>query len=124
MFNTTDNATAGCKKLLTDKSLEELAEALGNECHDPIDFAYFQGFIGGINFATVPKKAETYGMTAKDFAVNGCKNIKDVIIEDLMGNPSVGVTVIEIGRMAGNPDEPNGEKASKSDGNPAEGDAE
>lgn len=124
MFNTTDNATAGCKKLLTDKSLEGLVEALGNECHDPIDFAYLQGFIGGIHFATVPKEAETYGMTEKDFAVNGCKNIKDVIIEDLMGNPSVGVTVIEIGRMAGNPDESNGDEASKSDGNPAEGDAE
>lgn len=124
MFNTSDNATAGSKKLLTDKGLEELANALGDECHDPIDFAYLQGFIGGIHFSTVPKDAETYGMAAKDFAVNGCKNIKDVIIQDVIGNPSVGVTIIELGRMVGNPDESKSDAASKPEDEAVEGDAE
>lgn len=124
MFKTTDNPTAGGKKLISDKGLGELLEALGKECHDTIDFAYLQGFIGGINFATVPKEAETYGMAAKDFAINGCNNIKEAIIEATIGTPNFGITIIELGRMVGNPDEPNGDEASESDGNPAEGDAE
>lgn len=124
MFKTTDNMTAGCKKLLTDKGLEELADALSKECHDPIDFAYLQGFIGGCTLPITPKDAETYGMTAHEFAVNGRNNIKDAIIRDALGNPSLGVTIIELGRMVSNPDEPKSEADDQASEAAAEGDAE
>lgn len=98
MLNTVNNPLAGSKKLLTKKGMEELMEALAEECDDPIAFAFLQGFNAGICFPTIPKKAETYGMGAKDFAVNGLRNTKDAIIKEAIGGSNVNVTIIDLGR--------------------------
>lgn len=103
MFNTIkpSEATAGCKKLLTDDGCNEVAKSFDEEIHDPIDLAYFQGFIAGLSFPVVPKEVQTYGMSVKDFAVNARNNVKDVIFEDILGSAGVNVTVIELGRKRG-----------------------
>lgn len=100
MFSTIkpSEATAGCKKLLTDEGCNEVAESFNEEIHDPIDLAYFQGVIAGLNFPVVPKEAQTYGMSVKDYAVNARNNIKDAIVADILGSAGVNVTVIELGR--------------------------
>lgn len=100
MFNTIkpSEATAGCKKLITDEGCQEVAKSLEEEIHDPIDLAYFQGVIAGLSFPVVPKEAETFGMSVKDYAMNARNNVKDLLFEDILGSAGVNVTVIELGR--------------------------
>lgn len=125
MFNTIkpQDATEGCKKMLTTEGVTFIAEAIG-ELNDPIDFAFIQGLCAGLNFPTIPKTADVYGSDLPDYACNALGNVKKELMRQAFADGHVNVTIIELGSMVGNQDESNNDEPSESDGNPAEGDAE
>ena len=108
MFKTIkpQDATAGCKRMLDTAGVSLVADALG-EVNDPIDFAFMQGFLAGLNFPTIPKNADVY-------ACNALVNVKKELMRQAIADGHVNVTIIELGRN----DEP------KDESEPAEGDAE
>lgn len=107
------DATAGCKKMLTTEGVSLVADALG-EVKDPIDFAFMQGLLAGLNFPTIPKSADVYGSDIPDYACNALVNVKDEIMRQAVADGHVNVTIIELGRK----DDADGEPDA------AEGDAE
>ena len=109
MFNTIkpQHATAGCKRMLDTAGVSLVADALG-EVNGPIDFAFMQGFLAGLNFPTIPKNADVY------YACNALVNVKKELMRQAIADGHVNVTIIELGRN----DEPQDESK------PAEGDAE
>ena len=115
MFNTIkpQHATAGCKRMLDTAGVSLVADALG-EVNDPIDFAFMQGFLAGLNFPTIPKSADVYGSDIPDYACNALVNVKKELMRQAIADGHVNVTIIELGRN----DEP------KDESEPAEGDAE
>lgn len=115
MFRTIEpqNATAGCKKMLTTEGITLLANAMG-EVNDPIDFAFMQGFFAGLNFPTIPKSADVFGDDIPDYACNALVNVKKELMRQAIADGHVNVTIIELGRNEGTSDETK----------PSEGDAE
>lgn len=107
------DATAGCKKMIDTAGVSLVADALG-DVKDPIDFAFMQGFLAGLNFPTVPKSADMYGSDIPDYACNTLVNVKNELVRQAIADGHVNVTIIELGHN----EEP--EDASE----PAEGDAE
>lgn len=78
MFNTINpqHATAGCKRMLDTAGVSLVADALG-EVNGPIDFAFMQGFLAGLNFPTIPKNADVYGSDIPDYAFNALVNCQE-----------------------------------------------
>lgn len=119
MFKTIkpQDATAGCKKMIDTAGVSLVADALG-DVKDPIDFAFMQGFLAGLNFPTVPKSADVYGSDIPDYACNALVNVKKELMRQAIADGHVNVTIIELGRN----EEPTEEDKDASE--PAEGDAE
>lgn len=107
------DATAGCKKMLATEGVSFIGRALG-EIDDPIEFAFMQGYLAGLNFPTVPKSADVYGFGVVDYACNALINVKKELVSQAIGSGSLNVTIIELGRK----------DDSKEESKPAEGDAE
>lgn len=91
------DATAGCKKMLTTEGVSLVADALG-EVKDPIDFAFMQGLLAGLNFPTIPKSADVYGSDIPDYACNALVNVRKEIMRQAIADGHVNVTIIDPGR--------------------------
>ena len=107
------DATEGCKKMLTTEGVSLVADALG-EVKDPIDFAFMQGLLAGLNFPTIPNSADVYGSDIPDYACNALVNVRKEIMRQAIADGHVNVTIIDLGRKDDADDEPDA----------AEGDAE
>lgn len=107
------DATAGCKKMLTTEGISLIADALG-DVKDPIDFAFLQGLLAGLNFPTIPKGEDVYGYDISDYACNALVNVKDEIMRQAIADGHVNVTIVALGRK----------EESKEASEPVEGDAE
>lgn len=62
--------TAGCGVVLDDAQVEKIIEEHFSDGMSTFEYYFFQGFIGGLSFAGVPKDKETFGMNPREYANN------------------------------------------------------